>query len=119
MTSGETQMTTTGTTTTASSTSPNVLVVDDENFEISLTCCRPLLHIFRGDEWLILAESLSIEDDELHSRLEQYWTTVASISGLIAGFTYIISNTEIEFTREIWFEDHERHNIFGFLTIQI
>ncbi len=57
--------------------------------EDDYSCFRKFARKFNGDEWLNLVEAHSVSDKELHERLEQNWTAVAGVSGLITGFTYV------------------------------
>eukprot|EP01084_Bolivina_argentea_P227070 383516_1 len=61
-------------------------------------------------EWPLLAKNDEITNEDLYERLEKYWSMVASLSGLIAGFTYVITNQEIGFISE---DAHTRREVFG------
>ena len=65
-------------------------------------------------EWTLLAESETVKSADLHERLSQYWTLMATIAGLLAGFSYVIANTSIQFVN-----DHAawRRDVFGGLII--
>eukprot|EP01083_Nonionella_stella_P089687 250314_1 len=51
-------------------------------------------------EWPALADDMNVKNEDLHERLTSYWTLIATISGLLAGFSYVIANTDIEFSTQ-------------------
>ena len=75
-------------------------------------CCRPFID--RATEWPVLARNMDISDEDIASRVYSYWTVVSSLAGLLAGFTYIIANTEITFTGD---DADKRSEIFGGIVI--
>eukprot|EP01084_Bolivina_argentea_P122464 217008_1 len=82
------------------------------------TCsCKRFIHKQLG-EWLILAKDAHVKPEDLHKRLENYWTIVSTISALIAGFSYLIANQDIKFENEnIGQNGHDRYEVFGALVI--
>ena len=71
----------------------------------------------RMDFWLQVLRT-DISDEDLYGRLSNYWSTVGSMSGLIAGFTYIASSSgDIEFTQNDGFLGENRIHIFGLLSM--
>ena len=69
------------------------------------------------DFWL-QALRTDISDEDLFDRLSNYWSVVGSMSGLIAGFTYIASSSGgIEFTQNDGFLGENRIHIFGLLSM--
>jgi hypothetical protein len=68
------------------------------------------------DEWKQLADLISA--DELKRRCEAYWNIVMTISGLTAGFSYLVTTgTAVNFLRSDLGYGIDRNNLFGFLTI--
>eukprot|EP01084_Bolivina_argentea_P094938 170691_1 len=80
------------------------------------SCFRRMASKFNGDEWLNLVEADSVSEEELHNRLEQNWTAVAGVSGLITGFTYVVTNSDITFTHGGPLSTY-RHDLFGFFSM--
>jgi hypothetical protein len=68
------------------------------------------------DEWKQLAFILSPED--LKNRCETYWNIVMTISGLTAGFSYLVTTgSSVTFNAQEIFQGVDRLDIFGFLNI--
>ena len=70
--------------------------------------------IVRG--WYHLALTKEIDAEELQQRLQSYWSLISTISGLIGGFAYIVSNTDVTFGNNN-FLGGSRSDAFGCITI--
>eukprot|EP01084_Bolivina_argentea_P190331 327121_1 len=55
--------------------------------------CRAIFSALRVDAWLVIAENNKVSNDDLNSRLKDYWTATAGISALVTGFTFIASQS--------------------------
>lgn len=84
--------------------------------EEDYSCGRAFAHKVNADEWLNLVESHTVTEKDLHTRLEQNWTAVAGVSGLVTGFTYVVANTDITFTQGGPLSEY-RHDLFGFFSM--
>mmetsp|Transcript_21076 Transcript_21076/g.33676 ORF Transcript_21076/g.33676 Transcript_21076/m.33676 type:complete len:217 (-) Transcript_21076:110-760(-) len=61
-------------------------------------------------------EHWSLKDDQyVYDRLSSQFGIISALSGVIAGFTYIVSNAGIEFTEGEFIPDNIRKEIFGSL----
>ena len=69
--------------------------------------------------WQDVCSNEEIDNKELQDSLLRYWTLVISVSGLIAGFSYFISNNQVTFISndQQWIPVKTRHDIFGGLLI--
>lgn len=68
------------------------------------------------NEWRQLASLL--DPAELKKRCETYWGLVSAISGLTAGFSYLVTTgSDLNFTRPEFIEPISRADFFGFLTV--
>jgi len=63
--------------------------------------------------WKLLAEVL--ESEELGKRLLKFWGLVASLGGMIAGFTYVVSNSTVQIPATSTLNGVKRQDIFGIL----
>ena len=79
-------------------------------------CFRAFARCLYSDHWLNLAESPNLDETDLHSRLKENWTMVGSVSGLVTGFTYVVANSDIEFSHGLLFDEY-RHDLFAFVSM--
>ena len=71
----------------------------------------------RQDFWLNVLQT-DISDKDLFDRLTNHWSALGTVSGLIAGFTYIASSSgDIEFTQNDGYLGDHRIHIFGLLSM--
>lgn len=84
--------------------------------EEEYSCGRRIASKINSDEWLNLVEAHTVKEEELHKRLESNWTAVAGVSGLITGFTYVVSNTDITFGQDGPLSEY-RHDLFGLFSM--
>mmetsp|Transcript_52885 Transcript_52885/g.87630 ORF Transcript_52885/g.87630 Transcript_52885/m.87630 type:complete len:200 (+) Transcript_52885:74-673(+) len=61
--------------------------------------------------WMLIGRKLGAE--VLCGKLKEYQTIVANISGLIAGFVFVVSNTNVEWKFDGYLDATVRTNVYG------
>ena len=61
--------------------------------------------------WALIGEKLG--SHVLCEKIKSYYTVLAEISGLISGFTFVVTSSNIEWKYDGYFGDELRTNLFG------
>lgn len=81
------------------------------------TCLKTCVEKVHLDFWLKLLET-GITDQDLMNRLVNWWSTTASVSGIIAGFTYIAASSgDIKYTNVDGVLSDYRIQLFGIMSM--
>eukprot|EP01083_Nonionella_stella_P096259 270521_1 len=79
--------------------------------------CRAIFSALRVDAWLVIAENNKVSNDDLNSRLKDYWTATAGISALVTGFTFIASQSGNDYRETETISPQQRENLFGLFSV--
>ena len=84
-------------------------VDDDDKIQNKSTCYDESKYGI----WTLMIEK---ENDikSVQQKLKDYWGMIASIAGLIAGFSYVVTNTDITYKSQGTLDIETRYNVYGF-----